>query len=88
MSLTKLTENLNKVGSLPDKPTIQSAELKAVFDEAGNVIKDYLNEILTVEIEKLVSDTAKANKTTVENILTSESTVNALSAYQGAILKG
>lgn len=88
MSLTKLTENLNKVSSLPDKPTLQSDELKAVFDEAGNAIKAYINEILTEEIEKLVSDTAKANKISVENILTSTNTSNALSAAQGALLKG
>lgn len=88
MSLTKLTENLNKVSSLPDKPTLQPDELKAVFDEAVNAIKDYINEILTTEIEKLVSDTAKANKTTVENVLTSTSTTNALSSAQGTLLKG
>ena len=88
MSLTKLTENLNKVSSLPDKPTLQADELKAIFDEAGNVIKDYINEILTEEIEKLVSDTAKTTKTTVENVLTSTSTTNALSAAQGTLLKG
>lgn len=88
MSLTKLTDNLNKVGSLQDKPTLQPEELKDVFDEAGNIIKDYINEILTVEIEKLVNDTAKSNKTTVENVLTSTSTINALSAAQGTLLKG
>lgn len=88
MSLTKLTENLNKVSSLPDKPTLQADELKAIFDEAGNAIKNYINEILTEEIEKLVSDTAKTTKTTVENVLTSTSTVNALSAAQGTMLKG
>lgn len=87
MSLTKLTANLNNVSSLPDKPTLQSDELKAVFDEAGNAIKEYLNEILTEEIEKLVSDTAKANKTTVENTLDSDSIANALSSAQGKVLK-
>ena len=87
MSLTKLTENLNKVSSLPDKPTLQADELKSVFDEAGNVIKSYINETLTEEIEKLVSDTAKTTKTTVENSLTSTSTTSALSAAQGTVLK-
>lgn len=87
MSLTKLTENLNKVSSLPDKPTLQADELKAIFDEAGNVIKNYINDTLTEEIEKLVSDTAKTTKTTVENSLTSTSTTNALSAAQGTLLK-
>lgn len=87
MSLTKLTANLNNISSLPDKPTLQSDELKAVFDEAGNVIKEYLNEVLTEETEKLVSDTAKANKTTVENTLDSDSIANALSSAQGKVLK-
>lgn len=87
MSLTKLTANLNNISSLPDKPTLQSDELKALFDEAGNVIKEYLNEVLTDEVEKLVSDTAKANKTTVENTLDSDSIANALSSAQGKVLK-
>lgn len=88
MSLTKLTENLNKVSSLPDKPTLQPDELKAVFDNAGNAIKNYINEVLTEEIEKLVSDTAKTTKTTVENTLDSDSVINALSSAQGKALKG
>ena len=87
MSLTKLTANLNNISSLPDKPTLQSDELKALFDEAGNVIKEYLNEVLTDEVEKLVSDTAKANKTTIENTLDSDSIANALSSAQGKVLK-
>lgn len=87
MSLTKLTANLNNISSLPDKPTLQSDELKALFDEAGNVIKEYLNEVLTDEVEKLVSDTVKANKTTVENTLDSDSIANALSSAQGKVLK-
>ena len=87
MSLTKLTANLNNISSLPDKPTLQSDELKALFDEAGNVIKEYLNETLTDEVEKLISDTAKANKTTVENTLDSDSIANALSSAQGKVLK-
>lgn len=87
MSLTKLTENLNKVSSLPDRPTLQSDELKAIFDEAGNSIKDYINEILIDEIEKLISDTAKETKTTINNTLTSTSTSEALSANQGKNLK-
>ena len=88
MSLTKLTENLNKVGSLANRPTLQPEDLKKIFDESDNIIKDFINEILIPEIEKLVSDTAKANKTTVENVLTSTSTTNALSSAQGTLLKG
>lgn len=86
MSLTKLTENLNNISSLPDRPTETSEELKAKFDKAGNTIKEYINEVLTVEIEKLINNTASSSKTIVENVLTSESAVNALSAGQGKIL--
>lgn len=83
MSLTKLTENLNKVSSLPDKPTLQSDELKAVFDESGNIIKEYINDTLTTEVENLITSSINASKVTVENVLTSTSANNALSAGQG-----
>ena len=87
MSLTKLTENLNKVSSLPEKPTLTASELQAVFDEAGNAIKDYINNTLTGEVETLINTTVQANKTIVENVLTSTSTTNALSSAQGKVLK-
>jgi hypothetical protein len=87
MSLPKLTENLNKVSSLPEKPTLQADELQAVFDEAGNIIKDYINDTLTGAIESLITSTVQANKTTVENVLTSTSITNALSSAQGKVLK-
>lgn len=88
MSLTKLTENLNKVSSLPEKPTLTSAELQAVFDESGNAIKSYINNTLTGEVESLITTTVQANKTVVENNLTSTSTTNALASAQGKVLKG
>lgn len=56
MSLTKLTENLNNVSSLPDKPALNSNELKQVFDESGNTIKEYINTILTEEMDKIIAD--------------------------------
>lgn len=87
MSLTKLTENLNIISSLPEKPTLTPSALQAVFDEAGNAIKDYLNNTLTGEVESLINTTVQANKTTVENVLTSTSTTNALSSAQGKVLK-
>lgn len=54
MSLSKLTDNLNNISSLPDKPNLQSDELKATFDKTGNIIKKYINEILTEEIDKIL----------------------------------
>lgn len=88
MALTKLTDNLNNVQSLANKPPLEAEELKAVFDKSGNSIKDYINEILTEEIEALIASTVESAKIVVENVLTSESAVNALSANQGKVLKG
>ena len=83
MALPQLTENLNIVQSLPNKPTQEASELKIKFDEAGNIIKVYLNDTLLPAIEKIIGDA----KTPVENSLTSESTIKALSALQGKNLK-
>lgn len=88
MALTKLTDNLNCVQSLPDKPSLEADALKAKFDESSNLIKKYINEILTDEIEKLITNTVNSAKVIVENVLTSESAINALSANQGKALKG
>ena len=56
MSLTKLDENMNFIQSLADKPAQSSAELKKEFDKAGTIIKEYINQILTVEIDSKVSE--------------------------------
>ena len=45
------------------------------------------NDYTTAEKKKLAGIAAQANKTTVENVLTSTSTTNALSAAQGKVLK-
>ena len=88
MALTKLTSNLNSIQSLPNKPSLEAEELKAEFDKSANLIKEYINEILTEEIEALISSTVESAKIIVESVLTSDSAVNALSASQGKVLKG
>lgn len=45
------------------------------------------NDYTTAEKNKLAGIATQANKTTVENVLTSTSTTNALSAAQGKVLK-
>jgi len=54
VTLTKLTEDLNKVQALDDQPNanggLTAAQVKAVFDDAGNAIKDFINDTLTEEI--------------------------------------
>lgn len=87
MALTKLTDNLNIIQSLANKPPLEAEELKAEFDKSSNAIKEYINEILTEEIEALIISTVESAKVIVENVLTSTNTVNALSANQGKALK-
>lgn len=60
MSLSKLTANLNIHQSQADQPSLTSTELKQLWDEAPNEIKDYINDILTVELDKLIE--TKVNK--------------------------
>ena len=46
--LTELTDNLDVIAALDDEPNdtggLTAAQLKAKFDEAGNAIKEYLND--------------------------------------------
>lgn len=56
MSLTKFSESVTNHQSLPDKPTLSSAELKTLWDKAGVDIKNYLNQILTEEIDSKISE--------------------------------
>lgn len=59
MSLTKLEENLSIIENLPDSPTMETTKLKQKFDEGSIKIKDYINEILTVEIDSIVTQIKK-----------------------------
>ena len=92
MALTKLTENLNIIQSLADKPTETATQLKQKFDEAANDIKTYINGTLTDEVDTLVSgingdiasldnrlDTAEASITEISgDITTIEGTLSGL----------
>ena len=44
--MNKLTENLNIIQNLSNQPTENAEELKRKFDEAGNIIKNYLNDVV------------------------------------------
>lgn len=56
VQLTKFTEDMNKVSSLADQPTITSTALKAKFDEGGQKIKEYLNGTLVEEVQDTFQD--------------------------------
>ena len=55
MPLTKMTTNVNNIQALSDRPNttdgLTSAELKERFDKAGADLKDYLNTVLTEELD-------------------------------------
>ena len=55
MALAKLTKNLNHIQGLSDRPNtadgLTASKLKEKFDQAGNDIKDFLNETLIPEID-------------------------------------
>ncbi len=51
MSLSKFNKDVNNHQSLPDKPTLTAEELKSLWDKAAFEIKEYLNQVLTEEID-------------------------------------
>lgn len=71
MSIRKLTDDLNIISSLPNRPTQTSEELKAKFDEAGNIIKNYINGILLLDIESEVETQITEGLYSVNNTITS-----------------
>lgn len=58
MSLTKFTKNINYHQGQPDKPQKTASQLKELFDQAGNDIKQFINETLTAEIDTKFSQIA------------------------------
>lgn len=71
----------------------ESADLSSIKNQLSNKVDKVsgkglsTNDYTTTEKQKLAGIATQANKTTVENVLTSTSTTNALSAAQGKALK-
>ena len=61
MSIQKFEKNMNIVAALDDEPNdvggLTSAELKAKFDEGGNSIQTYINNVLLPALESLGVET-------------------------------
>nr|DAD98149.1 MAG TPA: hypothetical protein [Myoviridae sp. cthRr4] len=83
MSLPECTVPTNNVQNLADSPTQSAQDLKKVFDQAGEDIKNYINDKLIPEIEKsdketedntkkLIIKTYKYNVTTLADITETE----------------
>ena len=57
MALTQFEKDMGIIAKLDDEPNdvggLTSAELKAKFDEGGEALQTYLNEILLPELEGL-----------------------------------
>lgn len=54
--MNKLTEDLNIIQNLPDQPALSARELKAKFDEAVGIIKNYINNTVEPSVTKIESD--------------------------------
>lgn len=54
--MNKLTEDLNVIQNLPDQPTLSARELKAKFDEAVGIIKEYLNNVVEPAVTTIEGD--------------------------------
>lgn len=77
MAISKLTDDLNIISSLPDRPTLTSQELKEQFDKASNLIKKYINEKLTEEVGTELQTTIESAKAYVDELSSSlEESVN------------
>lgn len=48
--MQQLETDLNYISSLPDRPAMATQDLKREFDKAGNVIKDYINNIMIPDL--------------------------------------
>lgn len=66
MELNTLTSDLDIIQKLDDQPNdvggLTPAELKAVFDRAGNIIKNYLNGTLVPQIQDFVDIADRLNE--------------------------
>lgn len=80
MAITKLAADVNVITALPDSPSVTDTELKASFDTAGNLVKTYVNDTLTTEIDTLLAgiDTSKRNTADVYKLLYDHSVLGSI----------
>lgn len=66
MKITSFNKDVENISKLGDRPNIEngftSAELKALFDKAGNDIKEYINSILIEELASVMHENSGADK--------------------------
>ena len=86
MALTKLTADMNNHQSLPNKPALSAEELQILFDKAPNDIKDFINQILIVELDKIVTE-LKDGKIEVSKIINDLTTGGATNVASAEMVK-
>jgi hypothetical protein len=72
MNFTTITDDLNIIQSLIDEPNdiggLTADQLKSKFDNAGNIIKDFINNILLNELESTTDSSSGADKIGITSI--------------------
>lgn len=72
MALTKFTSATNFIQSLADKPSQSATELKREFDKVGTLLKEYINDVLTEELdskESNIRQIIQRNSTEINDML-------------------
>ncbi len=68
MSLTKFDKNINYNQEQSDQPNKTAQEMKKLLDQAGLDIKKYINEVLTEELDNLLSQKTNNTNANIENL--------------------
>lgn len=91
MALTKMTQDVNNIQSLSDRPNtidgLSAQELKALYDKAGSDIKTYLNTTLTTEVDTALAtipDTSNFVETTDSRLSDSRQCNNFFNSWSAA----
>ena len=91
MALTKMTQDVNNIQALSDRPNsidgLTASELKAKYDKAGSDIKTYLNTVLTTEIDTALAtipDTSNFVETTDSRLSDSRQCNNSFNNWSTA----
>ena len=66
--MDRFDDDLKIISKMANKPTLSSDELKAKFDEAGEIIQDYINDTIVPTMGTVESD--------IDNVEKSISTIN------------
>ena len=90
MALKKLLADLSIISKLGTNPGIDDGlseeQIKAKFDESANLIKDYINNYLIVELGKIVD--VEALLSDILDVTLSKSDKAANAAATGGVIRG